>query len=318
MPTRRQVLEGATSNGARAVLAVGAFAALSSCTNKPTVAPKLHAYLLRTFGNYRRDLVICDAAGHNPKNIVHGVYGRPAWTPDGKHLAVARGAADDSLGTWAMWVVGVDGVQQHQVTNPASGVADIDPAFAFDGKTIAFSRDTVGFGAGQGLWLVHADGGGLQYVPGGAGGIAPCFSPNGKTIVYAAADGLRLIPTGGGSPHLLIKAGFAWQFAQPAWSPDGKWVAFVRHDSFGADSLCYLPASGGKWGLVLKSAIGIESPGWSSDSKTLAYLQVDGIGAEGRRSSTVMRIPLGGFGFEAFRPAGPPATDLSTWPGLLK
>ena len=116
--------------------------------------------------------MVCDPAGHGSRDILQSVFGRAAWTPDGGHLCVARGAADDSLGTWALWVLRSDGSLLHRITNPASGVADLDPAFAPDGQTIAFSRDTVGFGTGVGIWVVQANGTGLHFVPGAAGGIA--------------------------------------------------------------------------------------------------------------------------------------------------
>ena len=143
IPTRRQLI------GTGAV-AVGAAASLTACTTPVAVAPRRHTYSLRQSNGYRRDLVVCDPAGHGSRDILQSVFGRAAWTPDGGHLCVARGAADDSLGTWALWVLRSDGSLLHRITNPASGVADLDPAFAPDGQTIAFSRDTVGFGTGAG------------------------------------------------------------------------------------------------------------------------------------------------------------------------
>ena len=313
MPTRRQVFDGAAAVGAQAALAVGAVAALSSCTTAPPVAPRRYAYNFRTLNGYRRDLMVCDAAGHNPKDIVQGVFGRAAWAPDGGHIAVSRGVGDDSRGTWALWVLRSDGALAHQITNPAVGVADLDPAFAPDGQTIAFSRDTIGFGYGQGIWLVRANGSGLHFVPGAAGGITPGFNNNGQAIVYAARDGIRRIPTVGGTSRQIVKAAFPWQYTQPTWSPDGKRVAFVRHDSATASSLCSVVAYGGAVTPHVSIANGIECPAWSRDSASLSYAAFDGVGQEGRHSTTVFRTIIGGTPRQAFHPAGPPATDLSTW-----
>ncbi len=99
-------------------------------------------HLYRTLNGYRRDLMVCDATARIPRNIVHGVFGRAAWFPDGKHLCVSRGTGDDSRGTWALWVLRADGTVLHQITRPRIGVADLDPAVAPDGQTIAFTRDT--------------------------------------------------------------------------------------------------------------------------------------------------------------------------------
>ena len=316
MPTRRQLLgSSAAGVGARIAVAAGAAAALTGCDTRPPVPPRRHAYLYRTLNGYRRDLLICDAAGHRPTNIVQSVYGRAAFTPDGAHLALSRGVGEDSRGTYALWVVRSSGALLHQITFPATGIADLDPAFAPNGKTIVFTRDTIGFGYGQGLWMVQADGSRLRFVPGGAGGITPQFNNNGGAIVYAAADGIRRIPTAGGSSRLIVRNAFGWQCSQPTWSPNGKLVAFVRRDGGTATSLCTVPAVGGRVTAQLSIANGIESPAWSRDSSSLTYLAVNGIGAEGRTSATVFHKRIGGLAVQAFTPAGPPLTDLATWAG---
>jgi TolB protein len=319
MPTRRQLLGGSAAGvGARVAIglgAAGAVATLSGCDTRPPVAPKLHAYLYRTLNGYRRDLMVCDAGGHNPKNIVQSAYGRAAFTPDGVHLAVARGTGEDSQGTYALWVVRTTGALLHQITFPAFGIADMDPAFSPDGQTIAFTRDTIGFGHGQGLWLVQLDGSRLRFVPGGAGGITPQFNNTGSALVYAAYDGIRTISASGGSSRLIARGVFPWQNSQPTWSPNGKTVAFVRRDAGGGTSLCTVPAGGGSGSVVQWLGNGLETPAWSRDSASLTYVSVDGVGAEGRRSATVFRIRAGGVASQAFRTVVPPLTDLATWAG---
>ncbi len=306
MPTRRELAGGAT-------VAAGALAVLSACAPPPSgLAPRRHTYLYRTLNGYRRDLMVCDATGRSPRNTVQGVFGRAAWTPDGKHIVVSRGSGDDSRGTWALWVLRTEGTLLHQITRPATSVADMDPAVAPDGITIAFTRDTIGFGYGQGIWLTNTSGTNLHFVAGAAGGITPCFNDNGKAIVYAAADGIRRIPTTGGASRLIVRAQFGWQFSQPAWSPDGKLVAFVRRNKTGA-SLCYVAAPGGAVKVMYTSPSGIEGPAWSRDSKAITFLKYYGAGAEGRTQATVFRQKIGGTAGPVFTPAGPPATDLSTW-----
>ncbi len=317
MPTRRQLGAQALSAGGTALVAAGGLAALSSCATPPppAVPPRRHTFLKRTLNGYRRDLIVCDASGRNQKDVVPNAFGRAAWTPDGGHLCVARGVGDDSRGTWALWVLRSDGALLHQITRPAIGIADLDPAFHPNGKTIVFTRDTVGFGTGVGLWIVQADGSGLHYVPGGAGGITPQFNNNGGAIVYAAFDGIRRIPTGGGSARVIARAQFGWQLAQPTWSPDGKHVAFVRHNPGGGDTLCWMAATGGTIWPLHTSPTFIESPAWSRDSNTLTFVKYDGPGEEGRRSATIFREAIGGAPVAIYRTTSPPLTDLSTWAG---
>lgn len=307
-PTRRQLAAGAA-------VTVASVASLSSCTVPVAVAPKRHAYLLRTSNGYRRDLLLCDTTGRNVVNIVHGVYGRPGWAPDGTALALSRGVADDSRGTWALWLVRDSGRSLHQITSPPSGVADLDPTYSPAGTLIAFTRDTIGFGYGVGIWLVRPQATGLHPVPGAVGGVTPSFSSDGTLIVYAKADGIYRIPTVGGVSRRIVRSAFAWQLTQPSWSRDGHRVAFVRHDSATTASLCYVAALGGTVSVLTSAPVGIECPTWSKDSATLTYARVDGVGAEGRRTTAVFRQAIGGPAREVFRTSRPAATDLATWAG---
>jgi Tol biopolymer transport system component len=309
MPTRRQLLSGSAAG-------IGAAAVLASCAPPPpSVAPKRYATLYRQLNGYRRDLVLWNPNGTGSKNIAQNVFGRPAWFPDGIHLCVSRGTGYDSIGTWNLWLLHNDGSVLYSITSPAVGVADLDPSIGSDGQTIVFSRDTVGFGAGQGLWIVQATGQGLRPLPGGAGGISPCFSPDMKFIVYAAADGIRRIPSAGGTPTLLKKAATPWQFTQPTWSAADNRVAFVRRDTASSCSLCYMNGSAGGAAYVLTTpSVNIECPTWGTDSLTLNYALYSGYGAEGRFATDVYRQVIGGPPVKIFRPEGAPATDLSTLP----
>ena len=112
--TRRQI----GINAGRAVIGAGAVAALAACTPPAVVAPRRLSYLFRQLNGYRRDLVVTDGNGRNPQGIVQGVYGRASWGQGGTSIAIARGNADDSLGTWGIWLVRPDGRSLHRLTNP--------------------------------------------------------------------------------------------------------------------------------------------------------------------------------------------------------
>jgi Tol biopolymer transport system component len=311
MPTRRQLLHGSAAG----VAGAGAAAVLASCTpSPPAVAPRRYATLFRTLNGYRRDLVVYDQNGHGSKNIVQNVFGRAAWFPDGNNICISRGAGDDSTGTWALWVCRSDGSLLRTITSPAAGVADLDPCVGQDGKTIVFCRDSIGFGTHTGIWIVQSTGQGLHPVPGSDFGVSPSFSHDQKFIVYAAPDGIRRIPSGGGTPTLIARAAFGWQFSQPTWSAAKNRVAFIRRDSESSASLCYVAGTGGRPTVVLSTPAQIECPTWGSDSNTLHYARYEGHGSEGRGATDVYRQAIGGPSVRIFRPFGPPATDLSTLP----
>ncbi|MCW2548834.1 MAG: TolB protein [Mycobacterium sp.] len=320
--TRRQLfglpVDGLAGAGVKAAVAVGAVVALDACAPPPApTKPPLHTYSYRQLNGYRRDLMICDATGRDLTNLVPGVYGRAAWDPKGAWLAVARGVGEESTGTYALWVVTRAGRQLHQITRPASGVSDLDPTFAPDGHTLAFTRDTVGFGSGQGIWVVQSNGKSLKFVAGAAGGITPSFGPDGKEVVYAASDGIRRIAIAGGASKLIVRSNAPWQCTQPTWSPDGKRVAFIRHNSGQATDLCYIGASGGSGTVLVRSATGLETPAWLGDNNSLAYVRFDGVGAEGRSNIALVQQSLGGAPRQIFRPFGT-ATDMSTWSPVVK
>src|SRR5262245_50312858 len=61
----------------------------------------------------------------------------PAWSPDGKRLAVSR--------LEAIWTMTSDGRDAKRVvTKPEGWVSERDPAWSPDGRSIAFSADTSG------------------------------------------------------------------------------------------------------------------------------------------------------------------------------
>ena len=121
MPTRRQARGAAAHAGSRRC---GGPPVLSSCTPPPVrpSLPSAHAYLL----SHPQRLPARSGALRPDRpqliDIVQGVYGRPAWFPDGSASASPRGTADDSQGTWALWLcrVGRHVAAPHHQPAPAA------------------------------------------------------------------------------------------------------------------------------------------------------------------------------------------------------
>ncbi|MCG8554529.1 MAG: amidohydrolase family protein [Proteobacteria bacterium] len=93
-------------------------------------------------------------------------------------------------------------------------------------------------------------------------------SPDGKTIAFDLLGDLYSVPMAGGEARSLTQ-GLSWDM-QPAFSPDGKWLAFTS-DRGGADNIWVMPAAGGKPLQVTKEDFRlVNSPAWSPDSQYIA------------------------------------------------
>jgi Tol biopolymer transport system component len=79
---------------------------------------------------------VCDADGSNSVDLVtqtEGRLDRPAWRPDGGHIAYA---AQDAQGNWDIWVISADGSQSYRLTTDAQ--METNPLWSPDGNYIAY------------------------------------------------------------------------------------------------------------------------------------------------------------------------------------
>ena len=127
------------------------------------------------------------------------------------------------------------------------------------------------------------------------------FSPDGKNIVHY---GLRLLGTPSGlvvrhlesvslntndKPTTVLLSENATVYYQPKWSPDGKWIAFLRHElplGEGAPrnntDVYVIPASGGEKRFLATTGSDDQDDvlSWSYDSKQLAFVKRKGKNAD--------------------------------------
>jgi Tol biopolymer transport system component len=104
------------------------------------------------------------------------------------------------------------------VTGPASG-----PVLSRDGRLIAFTR------AKPGIWIVGTGARGARRLTNRQDG-SPDWSPDGKALVFFRQigdfAGAVVVQPLHGTQRVV-----AWSFfADPTWSPDGRWVAYKNED----------------------------------------------------------------------------------------
>jgi len=81
---------------------------------------------------------------------------------------------------------------------------------------------------------------------------------------------LWLVPTDGSAPPRPFTRGH--RDTAPAWSPDGRWLAFVRAEPKGKPQVHVVEATGGEPVRLTDAPLGAGDPRWSPDSRRLAYV----------------------------------------------
>ncbi len=211
----------------------------------------------------------------------------PALSPDGNFVAFRRQSAKPgSSGIY------VKGINTEEVTQLTSVGADCCPAWAPDGKTIAFTRsaDNNDFG----IYLVPASKGketavdfkgqNLTVLVGGkehrldTHGIAPkrgelSWAPDGKSIAFSSAKGIALLSLESGSARQITVAPPLAEDWGPAFSADGEKILFVRSPDSGIPEELMMAQclTGEVTRVSSQHARILGAPQWSMDGKSVIF-----------------------------------------------
>lgn len=105
------------------------------------------------------------------------------------------------------------------------------------------------------------------------GVLAPALSPDGTSIVFGALNDLYVMQIGE-RPRLLV--GGPHHKCDPAWSPDGQWVAYASDKGGTHDVWLTEVATGAERQLTNVPGKGLTSCAWSPEGDYIACLDQDG------------------------------------------
>ena len=223
----------------------------------------------------------------------------PALSPDGRQIAFQR--YTNKYAVPQIWVMNADGSGQKQLTR--GGSADY-PQWSPDGKKILFQ----GFrgSSSNEFWVINANGSGrvrLTHSPHHVDVAGASWSRTGKLIVFArnsldvpsASGGIYVVGVDGTGLKQLTSApnSGAVELKSPAWSPDGRKIAYVRNGHT-VDVWTTNP-NGTRPRRLAGSVYG--PPAWSPDSTRIAFTyfsRVTVINADGtgRRTRSGKQVSL--------------------------
>ena len=228
-------------------------------------------------------------------SAVSGLGGavRPSPSPDGKRIAfVRRDAAKTGL-----WVKEIHSGIERKLYDDLD--RDVQETWAVTGvyPNMDWTPDSrsIVFWAGGKIRRIDATGGGASVIPfsiDDARSIAdaphpripvgePSFqtkmirfaaiSPDGRQVAYESLGQLWIRPTAGGNPRRLVAGGGDALELYPAWSRDGKRIAFVSWTDQDLGKVMVVPAGGGTAKAVTGQPGHYANPAFSPDGSSIVF-----------------------------------------------
>jgi TolB protein len=229
-----------------------------------------------------------DLASGTARRITRGgaMDSRPAWSPDGRQIAVVR---DDTRRTW---IVLLDAATGAEVRTVEHGDIVLDPVFSRDGAHLFYVSSASGV---LDMWRMDLRTGGQARVTAPAAmrrlQLRPQPHPDGEHIVYlhkaGYGDDVRVHRVVDGTERTLLADGLLSQ-ARPALSPDGRNLAVNRPTDDGTWKLMLVELANPSHPVTLAAGLPL-TPAWSADGRWVYFVESDA-----GRTMRLRRVPAAG------------------------
>lgn len=251
-----------------------------------------------------------------------GEQTQPAFSPDGRYIAFVRTPEMDTDISRKIYLKQIGSEAVTQLTS--NDDQEFSPAWSPDGKQIAYlSRSATGLGiyiadrATRGpahkIYIPqqpsHWEQGALSWSPDGSSLIFPDHSgsePN--SSIYQLNVRTRVT-------HSITNPPAGWEGdLNPAYSPDGKKIAFTRASETAVRDIYWISLADGKLHQLTHDRMNIDSLAWSADSSYVVFSSNRGgkyaLWRMGLTKAEPQRLTVGTE--DAFQPAvGPRADQLA-------